>query len=263
MATRTTYTSTIRVPIYASWKCPYCSEINFSLGNISFQKQVSTSSLRQSKHAEAISEASSRARNEWQQNALDIIFNPQKDPQNMRNDLSFQNTNCTKCRKRPKWDKGMGYMTLLSLSFFPAIISGFVAFAMKTSWIAWLIFAAFFCAIVYCIATEIVYKNTIEKMPAEYLPVIGSQNEELIVAAERQGKKLPSPDETIQFVCNTTIIPVIKAPIDSFDAKVKNEPKKTISTNDDKAQVCFCRKCGANLPEGSDFCYKCGAAIIR
>lgn len=90
--------------------------------------------LEKTKQEEAKNEASSRAQNEWQQNALDIIFNPQENPQNMRSDLFFQNTNCTKCGKKPKWDKGMGYMTILPLSLMPAIISGIVAIAMKTSW---------------------------------------------------------------------------------------------------------------------------------
>ena len=29
MGSRTTYTSTITVPVYASWKCEHCGEINF------------------------------------------------------------------------------------------------------------------------------------------------------------------------------------------------------------------------------------------
>ena len=265
MATRTTYTSTIRVPIYASWKCPYCGETNFSLGNIFCQRQVTTSSLRRSKQEEAKNEASSRAQNEWQQNALDIIFNPQENPQNMRSDLFFQNTNCTKCGKKPKWDKGMGYMTILSLSLMPAIISGIVAIAMKTSWIAWLIFAAFFGAIVYCFVSEKTYKKTVKNMPTEYLPIIGSLNEALIAAAERQGKKFPSPDETIQLVGNTNAknISESKVPVDSVETRVQNESIETGSMSNDKEQVCFCRKCGAKLPEGSDFCNKCGAAIVH
>ena len=198
MARRTTYTSTIRVPIYASWKCPSCGEKNFSLGNITCTRQETTSSLRKSKQEEAKNEASSRAQNDWKQNAVDIIFNPQKNPQNLRNDLYLQNTNCTKCGKKPSWDKGNGYMTLLALSFVPAIISGIVAISMKTSWIAWLIFAALLGAIVYCFVSEIAYKKSIVNMSKEYLPVMGSQNNELIAYAERQGRKLLSPDETLQ-----------------------------------------------------------------
>lgn len=200
MATRTTYTSTIRVPIYASWKCPFCREINFSFGDIVYQRAVTTSSLRRSKQEEAKNEASKRAQSEWQQNALEIIIKPKKDPQKLRSDLFFQSTNCTKCDKKPRWDKGMGYMTLMSLSLVPAIISGISAIGMKTSWIAWLAFAAFLGAIAYGFVTEKSYKRMIVNLPVEYLPVIGSQNEELLMYANRRGYELPSPDDTMQIV---------------------------------------------------------------
>ncbi len=102
MATHTIYTSTIRVPIYASWKCPNCGEINFSWGNIFCERQAASSSGRRSELEEAKNTASSLVQNEWKQNALNIIFNPQENPQNVRRDLFFQNTNCTKCGKKPK-----------------------------------------------------------------------------------------------------------------------------------------------------------------
>lgn len=57
MSTRTTYTSTISVPTYASWKCEKCGEINFSAGIIRCSRQASTSSFRNSKHEEAKAEA--------------------------------------------------------------------------------------------------------------------------------------------------------------------------------------------------------------
>lgn len=263
MATRTTYTSTIRVPVYASWKCPCCGEKNFSWGNIVCQRAVTTSSLRWSKQEEAKNEASRRAQNEWKQNALDIIFNPQMNPQNMRSDLFFQNTNCTKCGKKPKWDKGMGYMALLSLSFMPAIISGMVAIAMKTSWIAWLVFATFLGAIVYCFVTEKAYKKTMASMPLEYLPVIGSQNKELLVFAEQQGKRLPTPDETIQIVGNFKSVSTLNSSINTAESKEEKTIESATGPSVKKEQVCFCRKCGAKLPDGSDFCNKCGAEVIR
>lgn len=263
MSTRTTYTSTIRVPVYAGWKCPCCGETNFSFGNIVCRRSAATSSLRPSKHEEAKDEASRLVQNEWQQNALDIIFNLQKDPQKIRNDLFFQNTNCTKCGKKPKWDKGTGYLILFSLSFFSAIISGLLAISMKTSWIAWLVFAAFLGIILYCIINEEAYKKAIVKMPAEYLPVIGTQNAALLEFAERQGKKLPTPDETIRIVSCFKSVSTSNSPITPAEVKEEKAIVDATAPNDKEEQVCFCRKCGGKIPAGSKFCIKCGTEVMQ
>lgn len=200
MARRTTYTSTITVPVYASWKCPKCGEKNFSFGNIIYQRQASSSSLRSSKQNEAKERASSMAQSEWKDNALEIIFNPRKDATKLRENLFIQNTNCTKCNAKPKWDRGTGYATILALSILPAIFSGIFAFLDPTSIVAWVIFAASIGAFIYGIASGIIYRKRIASMPDEHLPVIGSLNEELIEYAALQGKSIPTPNETMRIV---------------------------------------------------------------
>ena len=198
MATRTTYTSTITVPVYASWKCPKCGEINFSFGNIVCQRQASSSSLRRSKQDEAKERASTMAQSEWKDNALEIILNPRNDAGKLRENLFIQNTICTKCNAKPKWDRGPGYATIIALSILPAIFGGIFAFFDPTSIVAWLIFAASVGAFIYGIASWIIYKKRIASMPKEYLPVIGSLNEELMKYAALQGKSIPTPNEAMR-----------------------------------------------------------------
>lgn len=243
MATRTTYTSSIRVPIYASWKCTKCDGINFSYGSILCQRQTSTSSMRSSKQREAKEKASNLVQSAWAENALGIIFHPKTYAQNIRSDLTIENTNCTKCGKKAKWDKGMWYSTFSSLALLPMIISGIVSFSMMKSIIAWLVFAILFGVFVYGFISEISYKKMVKNLPEEYLPVIGSLNEELISYAAEKGKKIPSPEETIEIVNHF------------------NSIQSQNSTN--KNQYGFCRRCGTPLLANSGFCHKCGEKIIK
>lgn len=165
MASKTVYTSTISVPIYAGWKCPKCQEKNFAQGVIVCKQQTQSSSFRKSKQEEAKARASELAKAAWLDNALTIMTDPNNHPTEVRNDLFFQNTNCTKCGAKPEWDKDTKYLGWLSLAFMPAIISGIVAFSMKTSIVAWLVFAAFLSVIVYAIYTESHYKKNHGESP--------------------------------------------------------------------------------------------------
>ena len=111
MATRTTYTSTITVPVYASWKCEECGEINIATGVIACKRQETTSSWRPSKQREAEEKAAQNVQAEWVGETYNIISDPNKYAQDMRNGLYLQNTHCTKCGKKPKWHKDMKYLT--------------------------------------------------------------------------------------------------------------------------------------------------------
>ncbi len=157
----------------------------------------------------------------------------------------------------------MKYISIMSLSLIPAIISGIVAINMKTSWVAWLIFAVALGVFVYCIVSEKTYIKTLREMSAEYLPVIGSLNDELIAAAKHQGKKLPSPDETIQLIRDTKTVSKTKASVDSLETKGQGKVDETTSACKEKEHACYCRKCGSKFQKGSAFCNKCGTAIIQ
>ena len=200
MARWTTYTSTISVPIYASWKCSKCGEVNFSQGIIQCQREVMTSARRSSKLEEAKQSAQESAETQWVDNALKIIYNPQENAQEVRSGLFLQNTKCTNCKTKPKWDKGTGYLAIFGLAIMAMIISGIAAFALRTSVVAWIIFSLFTLLVVYCFITEKLFKKTMREMPKEELPVIGSINEELIEAAKERGKVLLTPEETIEQV---------------------------------------------------------------
>lgn len=211
MVPRTVYTSTISVPVYASWKCEKCGEINFATGAIVVKRQESSGSWRYSKKREAEEKAASLVQAEWAEETLKIISDPNNHAQDMRNGLFLKNTNCTKCGKKPKWDKDMKYLTWSALCFMPAIFSGFAAIAIVTSPVAWLIFAAFLAIIAATLISELRYKKMMKNLPKKYTPVMGSLNAELIEYAKTLGKTIPNPDECFatvkgydQVVNNTT-----------------------------------------------------------
>lgn len=198
MSSRVVYTSTVTVPIYASWKCEECGEVNFAAGVITCQRRESSSSWRSSKQREAEERAAVRARAEWAGEAFKIISDPNHSAPTMYNGLCLQNTKCTKCGKKPRWNKNESPFTVLCMIV--ALISGMVAFATLTSIVAWLIFLASAGFFAWGIVQEIVFKKMMPKLPEKYTPVIGSLNEELIAYAEAIGKTIPNPDECIAIV---------------------------------------------------------------
>lgn len=259
MASRTIYTSTVTVPVYASWICEHCGEINFSEGEIVCRRVKSTSSWSNSKREEVKSKSYELALAEWTENAYKIMTDPQHNAMSMRSDLFLQNTNCTKCEKKPSWDKDMKYLSWYALSIMFAIISGIVAVFMKTSIVAWLVFLAFLGGIIYGIVTEKQYKKAMGRLPKKYTPVIGSLNEELIAYARHLGGNVPSPDECIEIVSRyrkSYMATIISTP--SVEKNVV-----TSADGDNIEAVVFCRKCGMQLQVDSNFCHKCGTEVIR
>jgi len=256
MASRMIYTSTITVPVYASWRCEECGEVNFATGAIVVKRQESSSSWRSSKQREAEAKAASLAQAEWTGEALQIISDPNNHAQDMRNGLFLENTHCTKCGKKPKWDKDMKYLTWGSLCLTPTIISALAAIALGTSPIAWSIFAAFLAIVVTAFISEPRYKKMMKNLPKKHTPVIGSLNAELIKYAQALGKTIPGPDECIAIVkgydqvahTSTTIQPVVE---------------NAVPANNTTVQHIFCRKCGAQLQANSSFCHKCGTEIMK
>lgn len=258
MASRTVYTSTITVPVYASWKCEQCGEVNFATGTIVCKRQVSSSSWRSSKQREAEERAASLAQAEWASETYQIISDPNNHAQDMRNGLFLQNTKCSKCGKKPKWDRDMKYLAWGGLCFMPAIISGIAAIAIGTSPIAWLIFAAFLAIIVTAFISESRYKKMMRKLPKVYTPVMGSLNTELIEYAGALGKTIPNPIECIATVKSYGQI------TNTSTSKVQPTVDNTTSENNTTTvQSNFCRKCGTKLQPDSSFCHKCGTEIIK
>lgn len=258
MAVRTTYTSTITVPVYGSWKCEHCGEVNFATGVIVCKRQETTGSRRPSDQREAEGKAAFRVKAEWTSEAFQIISDPNNHAQDMRNGLFLQNTNCTKCGKKPKWDKDMKYLTWSVLCFMPAIISGIIAFATLTGVAAWLIFIALSAVTATALISEPRYKKMMKNLPKEYAPVLGSLDAELIAYAEHLGKSIPNPDKTIE---------IVKGYDKSVNSTAEKPPvineSASSANNSNVVQCNFCRKCGAKLQADSDFCHKCGTQIIK
>ncbi len=194
------YSSSVSVPVYAAWKCRFCKTNNFSAGFIICKRETSSSSWRIKKQEEARKLASVLAQNEWKQNAIDIIFSPKFAPQKMRESLSLNNTRCSRCKLKPRWDRGLGYQLFSSMSFGFALISGFVAVITPVFPVAWLIFFLCVLGTLYGFINAKAYKKAIQRMDIKFLPVIGSQNEELVAFAEGQGKSLLSPEGVIDAV---------------------------------------------------------------
>lgn len=254
MGSRTTYTATITVPVYASWKCEHCGEINFAAGNIVCKREESTSSWRNSKHEEAKSRAHESAQAEWAEEAYKVITDPNNSASELYSNVFLQNTRCTKCRKKPRWEMHMRFVPLLGLAMPTALISGLFLLGAPTSiglWIAFLCSAGF---ITWAIVGENMYKKMMPNFPKQYTPVIGSLNAELAEYAAQHGKSIPTPDECVEIVRNYGRPPVAeKTPTQIVEEAA--EPNA--------ATAGFCRKCGTQLQAGSDFCHKCGTKIIK
>lgn len=226
------YTATVKTQVYAGWKCPHCGETNFSWGDITCKSVVTTISNIESKQEKARIEAMRQVEAKWHNEALDIIFDPRKNPLNMRDSLSIQDPECTNCGKKPKWVKGMRGRTILLLSLVPAVIgAGFAFYYQKPNLTSWMVLASFLLALVIYIVVLIVYTKSIRKMPAEYLPVIGSLDKNLILMAALHGKKLPSREEVTQLAGKTNA--VYGADI-SVETEELNKADETVSASDDQ-----------------------------
>lgn len=241
MGSKTVYTSSVSVPIYASWKCEHCGEVNFATGAIVCQRQESTSSWRSSKQREVKERVANLVEAEWAGEAYEIISDPNHNGSAMYSKFFLENTNCTNCGKKPRWDKHAKFLSLLGLCVPAGIISGIAAFSMLTSIGAWLIFLACVAFIVWGVAREEVYKKMMPKLPTKYTPVIGSQNAELIAYADELGETIPSPDKCIAIVKGYDHAGTVSTP-----------------TVQPAVQSNFCRMCGARLPAHSDICHLCG-----
>ena len=254
MGSRTTYTSTITVPVYASWKCEHCGEINIAAGNIVCKRQESTSSWRNSKHEEAKARAHDLAHAEWVGEAYKVITDPNNSASELYSNVFLQNTRCTKCRKKPRWEMHMKFLPLLGLAMPTALISGLCVLGSPTSIGAWLTFLCSAGFITWGIVRENWYKKMMPNFPKQYTPVIGSLNAELADYAMQRGKSIPSPDECVEIVRNYGQ----KQASTTTPPPAADKPAETNTT-----EAVFCRKCGTQLQVGSDFCHKCGTEIIK
>lgn len=200
MATRTSFVAGISVPVYGSWKCAHCGEANFSIGVIGCKRQVTTTALRRSRQEEARERAASLVQSEWASDACAIISDPRNNARSMFSNLTLESTRCSKCGKRAKWHRSRKLQGWGAICILPAIFVGTLAIGGEAGVVTWLIFLALLAVIAYSYLCEPLYASMMAKLPKEYIPVLGSLNEELVDFAKKWGKPMMRPEETMEVV---------------------------------------------------------------
>lgn len=251
------YTATIKVPVYASWKCEHCGEINFAEGNIACSRTAYTSSWLPYKIRDAQDSASLCAQLEWAECAFEIIDDPNNSGAEMYDNFFLRNTKCTGCGSQPRWNASEAkFVHWTALAIPVALISGIAVIVKVTNIVAWWFFIASIIVAVWGLTRQKVYQKMMCQLPKKYTPVIGSLNPELIKYANKLGKTIPTPDECIAAVRGSN------QRTDGLQPFIVAAGKKT-SDNTSSIQVNFCRKCGTELRNNDDFCHLCGTEIIK
>ena len=210
MAARTTYTTTVTVPVYGSWRCEHCGEVNFSTGTVKCTWQGDTGSIRNSKHKEVKEKVASTAITQWTRHAYKIIMHPKSDPKDTYNNLFLENTRCKKCGKKPSWDKNYLCGIWGGICFLLAIINGYLtigeAIRGKINILSLLITIFALIGAVSAFFIERHFSTMMLRITDKYTPVLGSLNSELINYAKQFDKVIPTPDETIDIVRNNELL---------------------------------------------------------
>lgn len=212
MSTRTTYTATVKVPIYVAWKCENCGEINLSEGTISCQRQASTTSFRSKKLDAASKEASELIKEAWKEETLDFIRSPNHNTGKLMHDLKINNkAKCSHCNKKAVWNISTVYDYCTGLTIIPGIISGVISLSTGASITSWLVFILCIGLFLWGGISWLICNKKVKNLPKKYVPVIGSFNRELNEYAQSKNVILPSPDEAI-FHMNDVLADSINKP---------------------------------------------------
>ena len=62
------------------------------------------------------------AQAEWAGEAYKVITDPNNSASELYSNVFLQNTRCTKCRKKPRWEMHMKFVPLFGLAMITAII---------------------------------------------------------------------------------------------------------------------------------------------
>lgn len=277
-STKTVYTATISLPMYAAWRCPKCNKINFSTGTIICQRQAQAStSLLGLSQEEAEKRAMDSAKQEWADDALAIMLSPRQHTTEVHENLKMGNAVCAGCGQKPKWSRGVGNWTIVMIgASLIGFISGIVAIGIKNSIIAWSIFAVCIGVISAGIIKGIRYRTMIKKLPNEFTPVFGTINSELVDYARNRGESIPTPEEAVEIVIKNEkniepenpITPIEDVTENPDNKRPDEEMKKTLivenseSENKAPATIRYCKHCGQKLLENSIYCSYCGEKVI-
>lgn len=197
MASKVEHIATIRVPVYAAWKCSKCNTVNANEGVIQCIGATTSYSFKTSNLEADKQEAMNQAEAEWKSNALKLMTNP-REYEYLRRDLLFGKIKCKSCGKQPIWNKkGTLLRILMMLSMPLGLIFAYLAISVKTNIVLWVLLAACIGIVVYAIMEDKTFENKVRNLPDKYSPVIGTMNEELLAYANAHGKKVPTVDECI------------------------------------------------------------------
>lgn len=251
MGTRYTYTSTYGFPVYAVWKCEKCGEINFSMGVYQYIGMASTGSWSSKKQEKTRQSAMDESLEMGPEFAYKIMTDFNHNAGAVRFCLLLEDTHCTKCSKKPIWDKAPKSLAFPYMLISFAVFSVLIVLCAITSPITWCIFIVAVLVNVVSTLLENKYSDMILKLPKEYTPIIGTSDVEFINYAKKLGWRVPRLDEIIERMENQSANFVL-----SVDGNLltNSEPKSP--------EVKFCRKCGNPIQSGNKFCYKCGEEVI-
>lgn len=243
------YTSKIKIPVYASWKCEDCGEVNFALGSVVCQRSKRTGSWLSSTITDAQDTASTQAHLDGVEIAWNIIQDPKQNSFTTGNHFRLKNAKCTQCGKNPSWNAYAPTLSFVAFAIPIALISGIFALAKLTSIVSWLLFIASVNVIIWGLSRKTAFQKRMHNLPKEYIPVVGSFNPDLIKYAQTFSETIRTPDECIVAVRGYHM----KAGnVEPFINPAYNEP---ISLHDIPTN--FCRKCGTKLEINNQFCPKC------
>lgn len=199
MASKVIYTSTIHVPVYTAWKCQKCNNVNTNEGTILCVGATASYSFKQSKLDAAKEEAMEMVQSEWKDKAMKIITDPSAHPEEVRSGLILGKIKCKNCGKKPRWNsKGRIADVFIIAGLILGLLSGWIAISVRNNIVCWAVFSVCVAAIILSIRSDNVFKKYMRKLPGQFVPVIGTQNEELLVYAREIWKKeIPTLEECI------------------------------------------------------------------
>lgn len=246
------YSATMKVPVYASWKCKHCGEANFATGRIIYRQTESAFGWRYSNYTKAQNKAVAHARAGWADCALKIIHDPKGHATEMYKHFFLPNSTCTKCGKKPHWSRSFSFYPFLTYVIPLYIICGFIFFSVLSPVAVWAFLLANVGIAIWAILRRIWGPKKISELPTAYTPVIGSLNPELVRLSKSTGQPMPTPDECI-------------AAVRGYNQKAEADQALVAPpvAKQGNAPVIFCRKCGAKLKENRIFCHKCRTEIMR
>lgn len=282
MGTRTTLTSSIKVPVYVGWKCSKCGTTTAEMGNMFIQYSATVGS-GVSKAKEQLNDSLQK---EWKDIALGLMHNPGDHALELRSYLFLQTGKCKGCKHKEMWAKKKGWLTVfVSFCVTAIIIAIFIVISAYKHPVPWIVLIALIGGLVAVIVEEETLKTRIKKVPKHSLPHIMCLNEDLKDYARLKGVEL-NPPETMALLrdavegedekatndnqlVNTQIIqePVVEQhetelnqQQDSASEKTQDPVELRGETNSSENLV-FCHKCGKRLKEASSFCSYCGADL--